>query len=566
MKHTILPTVLLFSLIFSSVKAQSQQTAFHSPVDIPYLMSGSFGEPRPNHFHCGIDVKTQGTVNKRVLAVADGYVSRLTVGKDGFGNAIYITHPNGLVSVYCHLNDFAPALQQLLRKEQYIRQTDEIDIRLSKGVYPVKAGAWIAYSGNTGASLAPHLHMEFQRPTNNGSFVLEDPLPYFQHLAKDDLAPKAHGIKLYSREGAGTINGKGKNIIIEPSHNETTVCNAWGQIGTAIWADDYMNNTSNKFGIYRIVLKVDGKTVFSSEMKSFGYNENPMVNAWGDFPHYKKTRHWYLKSFREPGNKLSFIKTSNNNGWINICDERIYHFEYILEDLKGNRSTYRFNIRGLRNDEALATEKARMAKLRQNPGFLSCNEAHVIQQPGMELQIPLGALSKDDIISVTVKNKPDGHSNQFRLNDEYAPLLKRATLLIAPRYPIDNPKKYYIASSKGFVGNVYKNGWFSAQVRDLAETYELEKDTIPPTVTAIGNWTKRRSTQLKIKVLDKGSGPRTLKALADNTFILFIRDGNMWTCNLNESPLKAGNKTYTLKVVVTDRCDNQKIYEQKFIY
>lgn len=93
------------------LQAAAQDGRFHSPVDIPFLMSGSFGEPRPNHFHCGIDVKTQGVVGKRVLSVYDGYVSRLTVGYDGFGNAVYVTHPNGLVSVYCHLNEFVPALK-----------------------------------------------------------------------------------------------------------------------------------------------------------------------------------------------------------------------------------------------------------------------------------------------------------------------------------------------------------------------------------------------------------------------------------------------------------------------
>lgn len=95
------------------LQAAAQDERFHSPVDIPFLMSGSFGEPRPNHFHCGIDVKTQGVVGKRVLSVCDGYVSRLTVGYDGFGNALYVTHPNGLVSVYCHLDEFVPALQEI---------------------------------------------------------------------------------------------------------------------------------------------------------------------------------------------------------------------------------------------------------------------------------------------------------------------------------------------------------------------------------------------------------------------------------------------------------------------
>ena len=79
---------------------RAQVAPYHSPVDIPFLMSGSFGEPRPNHFHCGIDVKTQGVIGKRILAVSDGYVSRLTVGYDGFGNAAYVTHADGNVSVY----------------------------------------------------------------------------------------------------------------------------------------------------------------------------------------------------------------------------------------------------------------------------------------------------------------------------------------------------------------------------------------------------------------------------------------------------------------------------------
>ena len=118
------------------LQAAAQDGRFHSPVDIPFLMSGSFGEPRPNHFHCGIDVKTQGVVGKRVLSVYDGYVSRLTVGYDGFGNAVYVTHPNGLVSVYCHLNEFVPALKEVVRRCQYKEETERVDVKLPPGAAP----------------------------------------------------------------------------------------------------------------------------------------------------------------------------------------------------------------------------------------------------------------------------------------------------------------------------------------------------------------------------------------------------------------------------------------------
>lgn len=104
MRKQLFPVVFMLSLSFPSV---AQVERYHSPVDIPFLMSGSFAEPRPNHFHCGIDVKTQGVTGKRVLAVKDGYVSRLTVGYDGFGNALYVTHPGGVETVYCHLDAFS---------------------------------------------------------------------------------------------------------------------------------------------------------------------------------------------------------------------------------------------------------------------------------------------------------------------------------------------------------------------------------------------------------------------------------------------------------------------------
>lgn len=550
-----------------SIAAIGQTVEYRSPVEIPILMSGNFGEPRPNHFHCGIDIKTQGVENKRIFAVADGYVSRLTVGKNGFGNAIYITHPDSIVSVYCHLNDFEPSLQQLLLNEQYALQSDVVDLRLEPGIYPVKAGSWIAYSGNTGASAGPHLHLEFQRPLQDGSFELIDPLSYYTECVKDKRAPVAHGIKLYPAPGAGVVNGTGKPLIFAPEKIEKHIGTAWGRIGAAIWADDYMDGTYNKYGIRYISLSVDGREVFSSNMSKFHYGENPMVNAWGDYAHYKKTRHWYLKSFRIPGNKLDFIETDENDGWVDICEERPYHFVYTLEDLYGNRSVYRFCVMGKPDEDAVKTMRLQYEALCNRPEFLRCEEAHIIQQPGMELHIPAGALTEDVLINVSISRKNEQvFSNTFRLNDEYVPLLSRATLLLAPSVPFANPEKLYICSSKGYVGGKYDDGWYSAQIRELAETYELMCDTLPPSVTPLGKWTGRRTSILRLKTNDSGSGVKNLKADVDGTFVLFVRNGQTWTCRLKYAPFKAEGKRRRLNVVVEDHCGNIRKYQQTFIY
>lgn len=558
--------ILLAGCLYSGTSLFAQGASWHSPVEIPCLLSGSFGEPRPNHFHCGIDVKTQGVENKKILAVGDGYVSRMTVGKNGFGNALYVTHPNGLVSVYCHLNDFVPALHQLLRQQQYKEQNDEVDVRLQPGVFPVKAGMWIAYSGNTGASLAPHLHLEFQKPLDGDMFDLVDPLPYFTHLIKDNMSPKIHGIKLYASSGKGVIDGGRKTVSFSPGKDGRVVCNAWGRIGAAVWADDYMNGTGNKFGIYRITLNVDGRTVFKSELDRFRFDENPMVNAWGDYAHFRKTRHWYLKSFLEPGNKLDFITVDSNQGWVDVNEERLYHFEYILEDLKGNRTVARFAVLGKQDEMALKKEEEKERIRRNSPDFLLANQTHVVQRPGMELRIPNGALVNDERLEIKMTAKPDCVSNTYRFSDDEIPLLKRATLMISPKMATGDLSKYYIASSKGYVGNQCDDGWLVAQIRDLTETYEIMQDTVPPVIKPVGSWIGRNATILKVKVTDKHTGVKRFKANVDGAFILFVRDDNVWTCRLKESPLKKEGKMRALTIEVEDRCGNKEVYRQKFIY
>ena len=561
MKRHWLGVCVAFGLALPS---GAQEARFHSPVDIPFLMSGNFGEPRPNHFHCGIDVKTQGVTGKRILSVCDGYVSRLTVGYDGFGNAAYVTHPNGLVSVYCHLDRFIPALQERVRRRQYEEESERVDVRFSPEEFPVKAGDLIAYSGNTGASQAPHLHLELHRASDG---ALVDPLPYFRHLAEDTMNPVVHGVKLYPCPGEGLVDGAGRATTFTVTADASArVVKAWGKVGAGVWTDDRMDHTYNKFGIWRITLNVDGRQVFQSVMDEFLPGENPWVNFWGDYAHFRKTRHWYLKSFVEPGNTLQILSADEDRGWVDINEERDYRFEYTLEDLKGNKRVSRFTVRGVRDDAGLAREAERERRRMASGSRLLYDRPNVVQGPGMELRIPVGALDGNKAVNVKIEVQEDGLSNRYTLHDDFFPLAKRATLMLAPRVPLERPEKGYIESSRGYVGGEYRDGWYMAQIRDLGESYALAVDTVAPRCKWLTAVNGQKLGVLRCSPSDKESGLESFKAYVDGQFVLFTSYRGVWTCRLKDTPLEKEGKRRQLVVKLTDRCGNEKTETKEFIY
>ena len=165
---------------------------FSSPVHVPVQLAGNFGEPRPNHFHGGIDIKTEREVNLGVYSIADGYISSAIVEKYGYGRAILVTHPNGYTSCYVHLNRFTPQIEAAVRKWQYQHQQFACDVKFRPGEFPVKKGQFIALSGNTGSSQGPHIHLEMHKTTNGN---LYDPLNFLKGIVKDKTAPAVYSFK-----------------------------------------------------------------------------------------------------------------------------------------------------------------------------------------------------------------------------------------------------------------------------------------------------------------------------------------------------------------------------------
>ena len=353
-KSVVLFALFLFLSCESDVVQRSMfNVQYQSPVDYDIVLAGNFGEPRPWHFHGGIDVKTNNQEGKQIFSIADGYVSRITVNKYGFGNAIYVNHPDGLTSVYCHLKRFADKYEQLFERTGW---RDTLDFRYAADQLPVKGGDLIALSGNTGHSTGPHLHLELH---DTKTWVMIDPMEKLAQFIADTVAPQAHSFMAVPVVGEGLFNGGATKQTFgfgQPDvkkHSTTWTLSreftAWGRVGFALWADDYSEATYNHYGVRHVQLLVDGREVFYADVSGIPISCQPEVNQWGDYDHWRHTRIWYMKSYKEPGMRLPILHTDFNGGIVTFDEERPYHLTYLLRDYQGNTSRYDFTVIGQRD-------------------------------------------------------------------------------------------------------------------------------------------------------------------------------------------------------------------------
>ena len=315
----------------------SADSIFTSPVHYTMTLAGNFGEPRPRHFHGGIDVKTEHVEGKAIYAIGEGYVIKASVNLKGFGNAVYVRHPNGKTSVYAHLREFSPRIADAVKRYQQENHCDTFEVTFPACQLPVSRGQFIAFSGNTGASMGPHLHLEVHETQTDD---LLDPLEYLKEYVSDHVPPVVRGFKAYP------VAGEGKFATADVFYATTTGLWGWGKVGFAVQADDHMDSVPHRYGIRRTEFYVDGRLAFSSDVNGIPVKDHPLVNVWGDSAYYYSQREWFMKSFIEPANTLPVLQADDNRGYVIFNEQRPYHLKYVLSDIFGNKTVSEFIVEG----------------------------------------------------------------------------------------------------------------------------------------------------------------------------------------------------------------------------
>lgn len=582
----------------------SDTVRYQLPVDTRIALAGNYGELRPNHFHGGLDFKTDQTVGHPVYSFADGFVRRAAINAYGYGLVLYVEHPAmGLTSVYGHLDTFGDKVWQRVRERQVSEQLNNADLTFRPGEIPVSRGEVIALSGNTGSSGGPHVHFELRNIPDDDDDVCYDPQMFFLRELKDTKAPRISHVYLYPQPGEGVANGETTRQVTPV----TGICattggqggalskalTAWGRVGLGLKAYDYMDGQTNKYGVkhLRLLLEVPAREgeekryqlIYHFRQDAFRFSETRFTNSVTDYAAWTGQKSMIMKSFIEPGNRLQQVDPACGDGIVTIDEERLYHFIYELEDAHGNLTTLSFDVRGVRQPvPARPAPKAGCIRVAQGmPLQLDTAGCHFTAGGDVfytDVDLPFSVADKATVtrtVSRRVKNKQGKMvtvksdvqepvscvSRVYTLGSDAIPMHTWCALSIDVPDDVEQPQQLYLTNvdaggtvrhSQYVAPQPSQQACLTGSVRE-AGRYAVRRDSRGPELSVVqSGWQK-----MEIAVTDADSGVRRFCVLIDGKFVPFNMDNKARyygePCHYGIA--KGGD--HKVEIRAWDNCDNE---------
>lgn len=541
-KQAVLAVLALF--LFGSANPDPYpDDYFDSPLGIPLLLSGSFAEMRTNHFHGGLDIKTQGHAGFPVYAAADGWISRIAVAPGGYGNALYVSHPNGYMTVYAHLDRFAEPVASFIKDLQYEQESFAVQSFPDRDRFKVRKGEQIAWSGNSGGSAGPHLHFEVRdertaEPVNPALWGFDIP---------DTTPPRIYRFKVYAKEHDSVIRlrdkvsggwrtvGPGEDAFVELIRQNGGIVmqrvdriEASGPIAFGVQTHDFHEGSNNLLGQYRIDLTMNGEMLFRSVLERFSFGQTRYLNAHVDYTERRASGRWVQRSHVLPGNELPMYESANR-GIVDIQEGQVYGFEYRVEDAFGNHAGFEFDVHGI------------AAPVSETPVlppayFWQHDEPFTWRGSDYTLRAPAGAIYDDIVIDPGSLDAPSSskpiYSTRIHIHTPEVPVHKAYQLkVMAPSLPMELRDKATLGmiGSRGtlsWAGGEWDGTGVTSSLRtfgDFVVTVDTQAPSIRPLNISSGK-DMSRTGEIRFRIRDDFSGIASYRGTINGEWALFEYD------------------------------------------
>ena len=522
------------------------------PLDIPIQLSGTFGEFRSNHFHAGLDIRTQGRQGLKVKSVQNGWVNRISVSTTGYGKALYIQHYDGTTSVYAHLKKFAPKIEAYVKERQYQKESFTIDLFPKSEVLKIEAGELVGFSGNTGGSYGPHLHFEVRNSSNQNPI---NPMEYPLEII-DSQRPQIQNLYIYN--GIHPDSKKKEFPLVKKNDSVYTTAGIYtgGKISVGLRLFDRQDLSYSKNGIYKAKVRLNGIPQFEMKMDEISFNDSKYINLLIDYKEYAQKKRRIQRFISHSEQKTTFLEGEKTNGEMEISPGKSYQIMIEVSDYVGNTSYVEAYITG--TDPPL--------KFTEKLDSIDPSKDYLFDFDDKSVYFPQNSFY--DAIPLKVENA----ENELIVGENHYPLQK----LFEIQFQI--PDQDSLKNSQSFIAKLNSKGkpyFFSNQKKEdswigkskILGRFTLSRDSVAPKIKPLNFKNKQWLSSfnyLRVKLTDDYSGIKSYRGEINGKWIRFEYEPKNNTLIYDFNDLSFKESLHQLTIEAEDRVGNVSKLEMEF--